>query len=117
MVPHKLKRGDDALMRLRVHEGVPPPYDKVKRKVAPPALRILKLAPGRDYCTLGRLSHEVGWKYANVIETLELKRKARSAIRVNMKKKESALRKKAKKEMETQLLPLKKGLAKRGILV
>ena len=48
MVPHKLKRGDDALTRLRCHEGVPPPYDKVKRMIVPPALRILKLRPGRN---------------------------------------------------------------------
>lgn len=117
MVPHKLKRGDDALTRLRCHEGVPPPYDKMKRKIAPPALRILKLAPGRDFCTIGRLSQEVGWKYANVIETLELKRKARAAVRVSQKKKESALKKKAKVDLEKQLLPLRKGLAKRGIIV
>lgn len=116
-MPHKLKRGDDALGRLRCHEGVPPPYDRVKRKIAPPALRILKLSPGRDYCTLGRLSQEVGWKYANVIETLELKRKARSAIRVNLKRKEAALKKKAQCELGKQLAPLKKSLAKRGILV
>lgn len=117
MLPHKLKRGDDALMRLRCHEGVPPPYDKVRRKIAPPALRILKLSPGRDYCVLGRLSQEVGWKYANVIEALELKRKARDAIRVNMKKKQVTLRRKATKDMEKQLDPLKRQLAKRGILV
>lgn len=117
MVPHKLKRGDDALSRLRCHEGVPPPYDKVKRKIAPPALRVLKLSPGRDYCTLGRLSQEVGWKYANVVETLELKRKARASIRVNLKKKEAALKKRAHKELEKQLKPLKKGLEKRGIRV
>lgn len=117
MVPHKLKRGDDALARLRCHEGVPPPYDKVKRKIAPPALRILKLSPGRDYCTLGRLSQEVGWKYANVIEALELKRKARAAIRVNLKKKESSLKRKANTDLDKQLAPLKKQLARRGILV
>lgn len=116
MVPHKLKRGDDALSRLRCHEGVPPPYDKVKRKIAPPALRTLKLSPGRDYCTLGRLSQEVGWKYANVIETLELKRKARGAVRASLKKKENALKKKAHTELEKQLAPLKKGLLKRGII-
>lgn len=117
MVPHKLKRGDDALSRLRCHEGVPPPYDRMKRKIAPPALRILKLSPGRDYCTLGRLSQEVGWKYAKVIETLELKRKARAAIRVGLKKKEATLKRKANKDLEKQLAPLKKQLIKRGILV
>ena len=117
MVPHKLKRGDDALSRLRCHEGVPPPYDRMKRKIAPPALRILKLSPGRDYCTLGRLSQEVGWKYATVIETLELKRKARAAVRVGMKKKQNQLKRKAKNDLEKQIAPLKKQLAKRGILV
>lgn len=117
MVPHKLKRGDDALSRLRCHEGVPPPYDRMKRKIAPPALRVLKLSPGRDYCTVGRLSQEVGWKYAGVIEALELKRKARALIRVNQKKKEATLKRKVHKDLEKQLAPLKKSLAKRGILV
>ena len=54
--------------RLKVFEGVPPPYDKVKRVVVPQALRILRLKPGRKYCTVGRLSHEVGWKYQDVVE-------------------------------------------------
>ncbi len=31
-----------------------------------------------QFCTLGRLSHEVGWKYQNVIQTLEAKRKVKS---------------------------------------
>lgn len=29
MLPHKLKRGAEALDRLKVFEGVPPPYDMV----------------------------------------------------------------------------------------
>lgn len=53
--------------RLKVFEGVPPPYDKVKRVVVPQALRVLRLKPGRKYCTVGRLSHEVGWKYQDVV--------------------------------------------------
>lgn len=116
-MPHKLKRGDDALSRLRCHEGVPPPYDKMKRKICPPALRVLKLAPGRDFCSVGRLSQEVGWKYASVIEALELKRKARAHIRVTQKKKEAALKRKAHKDLDKQIAPLRKSLAKRGILV
>ena len=54
--------------RLKVFEGVPPPYDKKKRMVVPQALRVLRLKPGRKYCTVGRLSHEVGWKYKDVVE-------------------------------------------------
>ncbi|CAI8014520.1 60S ribosomal protein L13a [Geodia barretti] len=63
MIPHKTKRGAEALNRLKVYEGIPPPYDKKKRMVVPCALRVLRLKPGRKYCVLGRLSHEVGWKY------------------------------------------------------
>lgn len=67
MIPHKTARGAAALERLKVFEGVPPPYDKKKKLVVPQALRILRLKPGRKYCTVGRLSHEVGWKYQDVV--------------------------------------------------
>ena len=53
--------------RLKVFEGVPAPYDKTKKMVVPQALRVLRLQPGRKYCTVGRLSHEVGWKYQDVV--------------------------------------------------
>lgn len=67
MVPHKTARGTAAMERLKVFEGVPPPYDKKKRVVVPQALRVLRLRPGGKYCTVGRLSHEVGWKYQDVV--------------------------------------------------
>lgn len=67
MIPHKTSRGAAALERLKVFEGVPPPYDTQKRMVVPQALRVLRLQPGRKYCTVGRLSHEVGWKYQDVV--------------------------------------------------
>ena len=67
MIPHKTARGAAAMQRLKVFEGVPPPYDKKKRMVVPQALRVLRLKPGRKYCTVGRLSHEVGWKYQDVV--------------------------------------------------
>ena len=47
MIPHKTKRGAEALNRLKVYEGIPPPYDKKKRMVVPCALRVLRLKPGR----------------------------------------------------------------------
>jgi large subunit ribosomal protein L13Ae len=70
MIPHKTARGAAAMERLKVFEGVPTPYDKVKRVVVPQALRVLRLKPGRKYCTVGRLSHEVGWKYQDVVARL-----------------------------------------------
>jgi len=52
MVPHKTARGAAALERLKLFEGVPPPYDTKKRMVVPDALRVLRLKPGRKYCTV-----------------------------------------------------------------
>ena len=61
MIPRKTKRGEAALERLKVFEGIPPPYDKQKRMVVPQALRVLRLKPGRKYCTVGRISSEVSF--------------------------------------------------------
>ncbi|GAA6059404.1 hypothetical protein JCM10212_003636 [Sporobolomyces blumeae] len=79
MVPHKTSRGAAAMERLKVFEGVPPPYDRKKKMVVPSALRVLRLKPGRKYCTLKRLSHEVGWSYRDVVDRLEEKRKVKAA--------------------------------------
>nr|POE88189.1 60s ribosomal protein l16 [Quercus suber] len=67
MIPHKTERGAKAMERLKTFEGVPPPYDRKKRQVVPQALRVLRLKPGRKYCTVGRLGHEFGWKYQDVV--------------------------------------------------
>jgi len=77
MVPHKTERGKLALKRLQSFEGVPPPYDKKKKMVIPSALKVLRLRHGRKFCSLGRLGHEVGWKYQDIVETLEAKRKVK----------------------------------------
>ncbi|KAI5475542.1 60S ribosomal protein l16 [Pseudohyphozyma bogoriensis] len=79
MVPHKTARGAAALERLKLFEGVPPPYDRKKKMVVPQALRVLRLKPGRKYCTIKRLSHEVGWSYRDVVDRLEEKRKVKAA--------------------------------------
>ena len=50
MIPHKTKRGMEALNRLKVFEGIPPAYMKKKRMVVPSALRVIKLKPGRKVC-------------------------------------------------------------------
>merc|ERR1711973_291553 len=96
MIPHKTKRGMEALNRLKVFDGIPNPYDRQKRMVVPSALRVLKLKPGRKYCQIGRLSHETGWKYQALIESLEEKRKAKAALYYQHKK--AALKAKASLE-------------------
>ncbi|THG01608.1 hypothetical protein TEA_010044 [Camellia sinensis var. sinensis] len=67
MIPHKTKRGAAALGRLKAYEGIPPPYDKMKRMVIPDALKVLRLQAGHKYCLLGRLSSEVGWNHYDTI--------------------------------------------------
>src|SRR5688500_5221048 len=52
MIPHKTARGAAAIERIKLFEGVPPPYDRKKRMVVPEALRVLRLKPGRKYCTV-----------------------------------------------------------------
>ena len=51
MLPHKLHRGKEALERLKVFEGIPPPYDKQKRMVVPSALKVLRLKSRRKVRT------------------------------------------------------------------
>eukprot|EP00794_Sanderia_malayensis_P000028 gene28-618_t len=114
MIPHKTKRGMEALNRLKVFEGVPPMYMKTKRMVVPSALRVVKLKPGRKFCQLGRLSHEVGWKYQDVVKTLEEKRKARSALYYESKKKIEKLKAKAEADKAAELKEVNETLAQYG---
>lgn len=93
MIPHKTPRGAAALERMKVFEGVPPPYDKKKRLVVPSALRVLRLSPGRKYTVLKRISSEFGWKYEDVVSRLEEKRIAKS--KAYYQEKQKALRIKA----------------------
>lgn len=59
MVPHKTKRGDTALERLKCFEGIPAPYNIAKRLVVPDALKPLRLQHGHRFCILGDLSASV----------------------------------------------------------
>jgi len=79
MIPHKTARGAAALDRLKCFEGIPQPYDKVKRLVIPDCLKVLRLQHGHKFCTLGNLATEVGWKHEETVKELEAKRKVKSA--------------------------------------
>ncbi|KAK6914276.1 Ribosomal protein L13 [Dillenia turbinata] len=103
MIPHKTKRGAAALARLKAYEGVPPPYDKMKRMVIPDALKVLRLQAGHKYCLLGRLSKEVGWSHYDTIRELENKRKERSQVAYERRKQLKKLRIKAEKTAEEKL--------------
>merc|ERR1712150_149004 len=55
MVHQKTARGQDAIARLSTFEGIPAPYDKMKRVVVPAALRIMRMKAERDYTVLNVL--------------------------------------------------------------
>lgn len=92
MLPHRTIRGFAAMDRLKTFEGVPPPYDKMKRQVVPSALRALRLRPNRKFTVLGRLADEVGWQHKDVVERLEEKRKIKSQVFYQKKKELAKLR-------------------------
>jgi len=100
MIPHKTTRGKAALNRLKCYEGIPHPYDRMKRQVIPEALRVLRLNGGRKFTVLGELAGKNGWKHKALLETLEEKRKVKSAAYYEKKKEALALRKQAEAEAD-----------------
>merc|ERR1712060_674470 len=87
MIPHKTHRGKCAMERLKCFEGVPENYVTMKRMVVPDAFRVTRLKPGRRYCVLGRISHEIGWKHQEAVKKLEEARKEEGKAYWDTKKK------------------------------
>jgi large subunit ribosomal protein L13Ae len=76
MIPHKTVRGAAAFERFKAYEGIPAPYDKVKRACVPEALKVLRLGEGHRFCVLGDFCAQIGWKHAAIVKELEGKREA-----------------------------------------
>mmetsp|Transcript_19670 Transcript_19670/g.24304 ORF Transcript_19670/g.24304 Transcript_19670/m.24304 type:complete len:202 (+) Transcript_19670:136-741(+) len=114
MVHQKTKRGQDALSRLATFEGIPAPYDKMKRKVVPAALRQIRLKPHRDYCVMGDLADAVGWKHKELLGRLEGKRKVEADEWFAKKKKRVELVKKAEESAKGDLEKVNAILANAG---
>merc|ERR1712057_421 len=76
---HKWFRGSAAFQRVKAVEGVPEPFDQIKKVVVPDALRVTRLKPGRKFTHLGKLAAELGWAYADVVAQYEETRKAKGA--------------------------------------
>ena len=96
MVPRKTARGEAALDRLKVFDGIPSPYDAKKRKVIPDALKIVRLKPFRPFCILGELAAQVGWKRAGILSKFEEKRQKKASKFYELKIKKDKLLQKAK---------------------
>lgn len=114
MTPHKTERGKAALDRLKTFEGIPHPFNRLKRQVIPAAFKNLRLRPGRKFCRLGDLAAESGWKHGALITTLEAKRKVSAAAYYQTKKQLLKLRVQATKNVQSKLAPLSEPLAKLG---
>mmetsp|Transcript_1084 Transcript_1084/g.2251 ORF Transcript_1084/g.2251 Transcript_1084/m.2251 type:complete len:198 (+) Transcript_1084:58-651(+) len=95
MMPHRTERGQQAMARLAMFEGVPAPYDKVKRVVVPEALKAIRMRADRNFCVLGNLSQEFGWNYGPLVERLEAQRKIKEQAFYAEKKAKVALASKA----------------------
>merc|ERR1712224_1184618 len=63
MLPHKHYRGSAAFQRIKCVEGIPEPFNSIKKVVVPDALRIQRLRPGRKFSNLGKLAGDLGWGY------------------------------------------------------
>merc|ERR1712007_321790 len=96
MIPHKLYRGSAAFQRVKCVEGVPEPFNSLKKVVVPDALRITRLRPGRKYSHLGKLATDLGWGYMDVVTQYEEKRKEKAAEWYAKKKTEVAALERAK---------------------
>lgn len=100
MVPHKITKGKLAMARLKIFEGVPAPYDRMKRVVMPKALKYIQMKPHRKFCRLGDLATCVGWKQDDLIKRLEAKR----VIRIQSQWKQKDLKKRLTRNAKVYLL-------------
>ena len=114
MVNQKTARGQAAIGRLSTFEGIPHPYDKMKRKVRPAALRVVRLNPGRQYTKMGDLAYNVGWKHKELVDKLEDKRRAKSEVYYQKKKATRALKEKAEAAAAPELAKVNAVLAASG---
>merc|ERR1712187_43353 len=85
MLPNKTGRGQAAHKRLQCFDGCPPPFGTQKKFKITAALKEIRSLPGRKVASLGRLCHEVGWQYRDVVGRLEAKRIANAQEWYNKK--------------------------------
>lgn len=70
-----------------------------------------------QFALLGRLAHEVGWKYQAITATLEEKRKEKAKLRYAKKKTVNKLTKVAEKNVESKIAKYTDVLKQYGVLV
>ncbi|KAG7249513.1 hypothetical protein CRUP_004486 [Coryphaenoides rupestris] len=85
--------------------------------VVPATLKIVSLKPTSKFALLGRLAHEVGWKYQAITATLEQKRKEKAKLRYTTKKTHIKLTLQAAKNVESKISKYTDVLKQFGVLV
>ena len=95
-------------------EGIPAPYDKMKRVIMPSAYKQIKLKPNRKFAPVGRLAAETGWKYQDVVANLEAKRQASAQLYWDNKVKRKAVREQAIKNVASKTAEIDAQLAELG---
>lgn len=83
---------------------------------------IVSISPNRclfitQFALLGRLAHEVGWKYQAITATLEERRKEKARMHYNKKKVQIKLSKQAEKNVESKIARYTAVLKQYGVLV
>jgi len=80
----------------------------------PSCYREIKLKPNRKYAPVGRLAAETGWKYQDVIATLEAKRKAKAEMYWENKQKKKAVKDQAIANVASKTAAIDAQLAELG---
>eukprot|EP00997_Jenningsia_sp_PLL12_P003402 NODE_1636_length_1107_cov_95.731569_g1336_i0.p1 GENE.NODE_1636_length_1107_cov_95.731569_g1336_i0~~NODE_1636_length_1107_cov_95.731569_g1336_i0.p1 ORF type:complete len:136 (-),score=22.07 NODE_1636_length_1107_cov_95.731569_g1336_i0:359-766(-) len=88
MLPYKTKRGKAALGRLKLFEGIPPPFDKKRKVCILRSMRTFRLGVKRAYTSVADICGLVGWKHQRLLREQE-----------NLRKKNAIAYREAKKEM------------------
>lgn len=114
MVPHKTARGTAALARLSCFEGIPAPFDKMKKQVIPCALKDFRLKPGRKFTRLGDLAASIGWSHNDLLIKLEDKRKVEAEAYYTTKKELNKVKAQALENASATLAPINAKLAEMG---
>lgn len=81
------------------------------------SFQLILLTSLPQFALLGRLAHEVGWKYQAITATLEEKRKEKAKIRYTKKKSLVKLTKLAEKNVESKIAKYTDVLKQYGVIV
>ncbi|XP_075385960.1 large ribosomal subunit protein uL13-like [Tenrec ecaudatus] len=77
---HKTMRGIGCPGPAPRWDELPPPQIRRKAMAVPAVRKVVRLKPTRKFASLGRLAHEVGWKYQAMPTAPEKKRTEKNKI-------------------------------------